>query len=121
MTVRQAASAKDLFKSRICGLLLITVLLVCGAHAVRQFWAGDPGDFGHFYRAASAMWKGENIYLAAQGHYIYPPFLAFIFQPLTLLSERTGRYGLDCDKCRANSYRDLDSFERSRGAMAAVC
>ena len=67
----------------------MTVLLVCGAHAVRQFWAGDPGDFGHFYRAASAMWKGEDIYLSAQGHYIYPPFLAFIFQPLTLLSERT--------------------------------
>ena len=67
----------------------MTVLLVCGAHAVRQFWAGDPGDFGHFYRAASAMWKGEDIYLAAQGHYIYLPFLAFIFQPLTLLSERT--------------------------------
>ena len=89
MTVKQAASAKGLFKSRICGFLIVTVLLVCGAHAVRQFWAGNPGDFGYFYRAASAMWKGEDIYLAAQGHYIYPPFLAFVFQPLTLLSERT--------------------------------
>jgi len=92
----------------------MTVLLVCGAHAVRQFWAGDPGDFGHFYRAASAMWKGEDIYLAAQGHYIYLPFLAFIFGA-------DCRYSLDCDKCRVNSYRDLDSFERSRGAMAAAC
>lgn len=89
MTVKQAASAKGLFKSRICGFLIVTVLLVCGAHAVRQFWAGNPGDFGYFYRAASAMWKGEDIYLAAQGHYIYPPFLAFVFQPLTFLSERT--------------------------------
>jgi hypothetical protein len=89
MTVRQAASAKDLFRLRICGVLIITVLSVCGAHAVRQFWAGEPGDFAYFYRAASAMWKGEDIYLAAQGRYIYPPFLAFIFQPLTLLSERT--------------------------------
>jgi|tagenome__1003787_1003787.scaffolds.fasta_scaffold20945964_3 hypothetical protein len=89
MTMKQPASANAFFKSRIYGLLIITVLLVCGAHAVRQFWNGDSGDFGYFYRAASAMSKGEDIYLATQGHYIYPPFLAFIFQPLTLLSERT--------------------------------
>jgi hypothetical protein len=89
MTVKQAASTKGLIKSWICGFLIMTVLLVCAAHAVRQFWAGDPGDFGHFYRAANAIWKGEDIYLAAQGHYIYPPFLAFIFQPFTVLSERT--------------------------------
>ena len=89
MTGKQAASAKDVTKSRICGFLVMTVLLVCGAHAIRQIRAGDPGDFGHFYRAAGAMCKGEDIYLAAQGHYLYPPFLAFIFQPFTLVSERT--------------------------------
>jgi Glycosyltransferase family 87 len=88
MTPKQPLSAKALSQRRVCGALIITVLSACGAHAIAQFWAGDTSDFAHFYRAASAMSKGEDIYIAAQGRYIYPPLLAFIFQPLTLLSER---------------------------------
>ena len=89
MPVKKSLSAKELSQRRICVALIVTVLFVCGAHAIAKFWiGGDTSDFVHFYRAASAMSKGEDIYMAAQGHYIYPPLLAFILQPLTILSER---------------------------------
>ena len=98
MPVKKSLSAKALSQRRICVGLILTVLFVCGAHAIAKFWIGDDvSDFVHFYRAASAMSKGEDIYAASQGHYIYPPLLAFIFQPLTILSEPNGGYGLDCD------------------------
>jgi len=70
------------------GALTIIVLFILGAHAVfRQFSSGTK-DFHHFYRAAVAMWNGVDIYAAANGHYIYPPFLAFILQPLALMPEQ---------------------------------
>jgi len=70
------------------GALTIIVLFILGAHAVfRQFSSGTK-DFHHFYRAAVAMWNGIDIYAAANGHYIYPPFLAFILQPLALMPEQ---------------------------------
>lgn len=88
MSLERSFSAKALPRRRWIWISLqITVLSVCGAHAILQFWGVDTSDFIHFYRAATAMSKGEDIYLAAQGHYIYPPLLAFIFQPLTLLLE----------------------------------
>ena len=70
------------------GAVTIIVLFILGAHAVfRQFSSGTK-DFHHFYRAAVAMWNGIDIYAAANGHYIYPPFLAFILQPLALMPEQ---------------------------------
>jgi hypothetical protein len=70
------------------GALTIIVLFILGAHAVlRQFSIGGTKDFHHFYYAARAMWNGSDIYAAANGHYIYPPFLAFILQPLALMPE----------------------------------
>ena len=69
------------------GALTIIVLFILEAHAVfRQFSSGTK-DFHHFYRAAVAMWNGIDIYAAASGHYICPPFLAFILQPLALMPE----------------------------------
>jgi len=70
------------------GALTIIVLFILGAHAVlRQFSIGGTKDFHYFYRAARAMWNGSDIYAAAEGHYIYPPFLAFVLQPLALMPE----------------------------------
>src|SRR5947207_15129895 len=70
------------------GAVTIIVLFILGAHAVfRQFSSGTK-DFHHFYRAAVAMWNGIDIYAAANGHYIYTPFLAFILQPLALMPEQ---------------------------------
>jgi len=70
------------------GALTIIVLFILGAHAVlRQFSIGGTKDFHYFYHAARAMWNGSDIYAAANGHYIYPPFLAFVLQPLALMPE----------------------------------
>jgi Glycosyltransferase family 87 len=70
------------------GALTIIVLFILGAHAVlRQFSIGGTKDFHYFYHAARAMWNGSDIYAAAEGHYIYPPFLAFVLQPLALMPE----------------------------------
>jgi alpha-1,2-mannosyltransferase len=35
------------------------------------------------------MRHGQDIYSATNGHYIYPPLLAFVLQPLTFFSENT--------------------------------
>jgi len=70
------------------GALTIIVLFILGANAVlRQFSIGGTKDFQHFYHAARAMWNGSDIYAATNGHYVYPPFLAFILQPLALMPE----------------------------------
>jgi hypothetical protein len=54
--------------------------------------AADPrGDFSYFYTAAQAMTHGQDIYTAQpfdkpRPGYIYPPLIAFLYQPLTSLS-----------------------------------
>ncbi len=60
-----------------------------GRRVARPPLAGiDPrGDFPYFYAAAQAMTKGEDIYASqAPGKdrrgYIYPPLIAFLYQPL---------------------------------------
>ncbi|HVF72581.1 MAG TPA: glycosyltransferase family 87 protein [Chthoniobacterales bacterium] len=70
----------------ICAAVILLVVGAAVAHQIKQFSEGELGDFLHFYRAAGAMRRGEDIYIAAEGRYLYPPFLAFILQPLTFLS-----------------------------------
>jgi Glycosyltransferase family 87 len=48
-----------------------------------------PDDFLVVYSAAHAMSNQVDIYAGTAGMYIYSPFLAFIFQPLAALPERT--------------------------------
>lgn len=64
------------------------LLLVAGIIrvAVNLKVAGPPDDFMHFYRAAKAMLAGRDIYAETNGRYIYPPLLAFLLQPISLLS-----------------------------------
>ena len=71
------------------GALLTILLAGLAAKAIRVHVSADTWDFDYFYRAAQAMWRGRDIYAASGGHYIYPPFLAFIFQPFVVFSERT--------------------------------
>ena len=47
------------------------------------------GDFGHFYFAAKAMAAGDDIYSSWHRGYIYPPLIAFLYLPLTPLTEET--------------------------------
>ncbi|MDQ2918967.1 MAG: DUF2029 domain-containing protein, partial [Verrucomicrobiota bacterium] len=64
------------------------MLLVVVAPIALRLLRANTEDFGYFYSAANAMRHGEDIYRAAEGNYIYPPLLAFLFQPLTFLPER---------------------------------
>jgi hypothetical protein len=53
--------------------------------SARTIGSGRFGDFPHFYDAALAVRAGGDVHLSGSGGYIYPPLLAFLFQPLTLL------------------------------------
>ena len=82
-------SSRPRLRARLLGALWGAVLMavLVAAAAVREKKPGTD-DFGHFYRAAQAMTNGEDIYAAASGRYIYPPLLAFAFQPLAFLPEK---------------------------------
>jgi hypothetical protein len=79
---------------------------VCLALVALGFWFIVPqlhrvathytGDFGHFYFAAKAMAAGDDIYSSWHGGYIYPPLLAFVYLPLTPLSEESAALVLLC-------------------------
>lgn len=51
------------------------------------------GDYYHFWTAARAMSRGEDIFEMSDGkNYIYPPLTAFLFQPLGMLPQKAGAY-----------------------------
>ena len=68
---------------------LLFVLLYAGLIILTlpRMMSGEEhtGDFAHFYRAATALASGEDIYAVNGRHYIYPPLIAFLFQPLSAL------------------------------------
>jgi len=78
----KTAEKRRLLFASIIGILI----LIFAAHAIGRVWSGYADDFKHFYRAAHGMLRGENIYAAGLGRYVYPPLLAFLLQPLGLLS-----------------------------------
>jgi hypothetical protein len=87
--VRERLSGTASRKRLAYGALLTILLAGLAAKTILAHLSTDTWDFDYFYRAALAMWRGQDIYAASDGHYIYPPFLAFIFQPFVLFSERT--------------------------------
>jgi hypothetical protein len=68
--------------------LVIFVWLRVGAPATPSRPASiiNKGDFPYFYSAADAMLHGEDIYTAhpptLDAGYLYPPLVAFLYQPL---------------------------------------
>ncbi len=67
---------------------VILALLAFAGHAIYEIGrTGETEDFAYFHQAARALVEGRDLYAAAGGRYIYPPFLAFFFQPLALLPE----------------------------------
>lgn len=74
-------------------LSLVALLISAGVLAwliSRGLKVGTHGhiDFFDFYRAAQAFARGEDIYAVGDPGYIYPPLLAFLMQPLTVLTAR---------------------------------
>jgi hypothetical protein len=79
------------FRGRVLPWILwgIQFALMAGAIIIvqRTFLRSTTGDFYHFYEAAVAMTKGQDIYTSGRFGYIYPPLIAFAFQPLAAFSE----------------------------------
>ena len=71
-------------------LVIAAVFVGSGLPTLLRTWSGRkiPDDFLVVYDGARAMSNHVDIYAGTGGMYIYSPFLAFIFQPLAVLSER---------------------------------
>ena len=50
----------------------------------------ETGDFRDFYFAAEALTKGADPYTSNRGGYLYPPFIAWLLQPLVGLGLAKG-------------------------------
>jgi Glycosyltransferase family 87 len=68
----------------ICAILAVGDIRRIHRHDVHGH--ADTGDFFHFCAAADAMRHHQDPYAAGTRGYIYPPLLAFAFEPLSLLS-----------------------------------
>jgi hypothetical protein len=66
----------------VAGIGVLAVWYV--AHGLSRVGTG-MGDFRHFYGAARAMLRGEDVYASGDGGYIYPPLLAFLYMPFGAL------------------------------------
>lgn len=76
-------------KTRLARIVWVFYFIVIGALAVlasREFFNGATGDFIHFYDAANAVEAGTDPYEGGESGYIYPPLLAVLLVPLSLLS-----------------------------------
>jgi hypothetical protein len=68
--------------------IVVLIAAICASpviNDIRRIGRQDTGDFVHFYYAADAMARHADPYAAWTQGYIYPPLIAFIFQPLTRL------------------------------------
>ena len=52
------------------------------------------GDFEHFYLAGEALRQGTDLYASGANGYIYPPLVAFLFMPLTLLTVHDAAFAM---------------------------
>ncbi len=50
------------------------------------------GNLLDFLSASRAMLRGTDIYASGTGGYVYPPLIAFLYQPLALLSDRAASF-----------------------------
>lgn len=74
----------------LCCLALLIYAVAIG-NAVRKL--GQPnstlGDFATFRDGAIALSRGQDIYSSGQSQYVYPPLIAFLYQPFSRLSMQT--------------------------------
>lgn len=87
------------------------------------------GDFEHFYRAAKAMREGLDPYTSGVHGYIYPPLIAFLFMPLTLVSVQAAAFimlllnlalALMCTTMACKEVVRRFAFERSFGELLTL-
>lgn len=84
--VRDLRDRLDLLGKPLAVVLVLLGVFIC----LNQFGELEKvvsrrTDFGTIYQGATALFGGEDPYLATQKQYFYPPLLAFLFGPLLLL------------------------------------
>ena len=52
----------------------------------------QTGNLHDFLSASRAMLRGADIYASGSGGYVYPPLIAFLYQPLAMLSDRSAGF-----------------------------
>lgn len=78
-------SNKDVIITIACALVIAMIYIWSYGRGIAKIPSG-MGDFYHFYAAAEAMLRGQDIFASGTGGYIYPPLIAFAFLPLAMLS-----------------------------------
>ena len=116
----KVALGEGALSRRICVGLVLAVLFLCGAHAVAKFWiGGDAVTFVHFYRAAGAMSKGEDILFHSSGSLHLSAASRVHLSTANCSFRADGGHGLDCDQCCPDSCRNIHRIKRGGCAMAA--
>ena len=84
-----SATGEPIGLSRVCWVSSILVLALMCLFQVLNFLEFADMDFRIYYDASVALRRGEDIFAAWNPNspltYIYPPLLAILFMPLTLL------------------------------------
>jgi hypothetical protein len=72
--------------------LALLVLGIAIGNAIRRLLKDDGalGNFLTFRNAAIALAQGRNLYSGPHNEYVYPPLIAFLYQPLTRISPHAG-------------------------------
>lgn len=69
-------------------LASIPVLIGVIAALTRILHGRTPANLDDFRAAARAMLDGQDIYASGHGGYLYPPLIAFLYQPLAMMGDR---------------------------------
>ena len=79
----EALTARPGFFLVVFGLLYAGLIFQALPRTIR----GPKGaaDFKHFYEASQELSAGADIYAGDSQHYIYPPLLALLLRPLSLI------------------------------------
>jgi hypothetical protein len=91
-------SPRQRFRATVLPWLLVLLLACAVAYLGFRAYRGLPtrespykGDFEHFYYAALAVSRDEDLYASHTRGYIYPPLLATILAPLASLDLRSAQ------------------------------
>ncbi len=67
----------------------LVAIIVCYRSVARGRQTGNLQDF---LNAARAMLHGQDIYASGSRGYVYPPLIAFLYQPLAMLTDRSAGF-----------------------------
>ena len=90
LTAHRLAAGTSFPQGRWGRILAVAVALLGLFLCLNQFaelenLVSQVTDFGTIYRGSSALFAGDDPYTVTDNAYFYPPLLAFLFGPLTLL------------------------------------